>query len=314
MIYRRGKQGIYWYRFRFAGRFVHESTRSRSKSVARTAERQRRREFEEKFNGIEKRKLPPTVTQASKAWIEKRVGLAEGTRETYEAALKHLRAKLGTMLVCDIAAQDVARYQDARSAESAAPATINKEIACLGSMLGDCGLWGRIRRDVKRLSENEDAGRALTLAEEAILLERTSLAGEHQGGWTPLHTVTVLGLNTGMRHKEIRTLRWKHVSLENRILRVSESKTKAGEGRAIPLTQPAWAALDFWASRFPKREPAHFVFPACENGQVRCDRPIANWRTAWRRATSLIQCPHAASYKNPLPCVRMRNVKWACRT
>jgi hypothetical protein len=27
MIYRRGKHGTYWLRFRFAGRFVHESTR-----------------------------------------------------------------------------------------------------------------------------------------------------------------------------------------------------------------------------------------------------------------------------------------------
>jgi hypothetical protein len=65
MIYRRGKQGIYWMRFRFAGRFVHESTRSNSKTLAREAERQRRRELAETFNGIQKRTLPPTVSQAS---------------------------------------------------------------------------------------------------------------------------------------------------------------------------------------------------------------------------------------------------------
>ena len=28
MIYKRGKQGTYWIRFRFGGRFVHESTRT----------------------------------------------------------------------------------------------------------------------------------------------------------------------------------------------------------------------------------------------------------------------------------------------
>lgn len=127
--------------------------------------------------------------------------------------------------------------------------------------------------------------------EERMLLERASAAGEHQGKWTPLYTVTVLGLNTGMRHKEIRTLRWKDLDLESGALRVAESKTKSGVGRPIPLTPPALAALRYWAERFPKRRPEHFVFPACENGEVDPVSGIANWRTAWRRATRSIQCP-----------------------
>jgi integrase len=59
---------------------------------------------------------------------------------------------------------------------------------------------------------------------------------------------------------------------------------RASRGRPIPLTQPAWAALNLWASRFPERKFEDFVFPACENGQIDPERPIANWRTAWRRA------------------------------
>jgi hypothetical protein len=166
MIYRRGKHGTYWLRFRFAGRFVHESTRTTSKTLAREAERQRRRELAEKFNGVPKRTLPPTISQASKFWIEKRVGLAAGTRETYQAALAHVRARFRTMLACEITARDIAEYQRARLAESAAGATINKEIACISSILSDQGCWERIRRDVKRLPENEEAGRALEPAEE----------------------------------------------------------------------------------------------------------------------------------------------------
>lgn len=55
MIYKRGKNGIYSYRFRFAGRMIHESARTKSKVLAREAERQRRRELEERINGIVKR-------------------------------------------------------------------------------------------------------------------------------------------------------------------------------------------------------------------------------------------------------------------
>jgi len=284
MIYKRGKRGTYWIRFRFAGRFVHESTRSTSKTVARDAERQRRRELEKSWNHIEKRTLPPTLAEAAKRWLAKRTGLASNTRETYEGALKHLREVLGTMLVSEINSRSIVSYQKARHADFAAGATINKEIACLSSILSDCGVWDQVRRDVKRMEENEDAGRALSRDEERRLLERASLVGQHSGNWTPLYTVTVLGLNTGMRHKEIRTLRFKNVDLSNKVLRVGESKTEAGKGRPIPLTQPAWAALDTWASRFPDAKPHHFLFPACENGRVDPERSISNWRTAWRRA------------------------------
>jgi hypothetical protein len=78
--------GIWWMRFRFGGRFVHESTRTKSKTLAREAERKRRRELEEKWNRIEKRSLPPTLNEAAKRWIEKRTGLASNTLETYKAA------------------------------------------------------------------------------------------------------------------------------------------------------------------------------------------------------------------------------------
>ena len=39
MTYRRGKNRIWWYRFRFAGRIVHESARTKSRPIAREAER-----------------------------------------------------------------------------------------------------------------------------------------------------------------------------------------------------------------------------------------------------------------------------------
>ena len=43
MVYQRGKRRFWWYRFRFGGRTVHESAKTTSKTLAREAERQRRR-------------------------------------------------------------------------------------------------------------------------------------------------------------------------------------------------------------------------------------------------------------------------------
>jgi integrase len=286
MIYRRGKTGIYWLRFRFGGRIIHESTRTLSKTLVRRAELQRRRDLEERWNHIEKRALPPTVNEAAKTWLKKRAALSLNTRMTYQRALKHIMAFFGNLLVCEIEAQDISAYQKKRLSQNAAGASINKEIFCLSGILGDCGLWTNLRRDVKKLAENDEAGKVLADDEETRLLNCAARSGVNQGGWTPLYAVTVVGLNTGMRHKEIRTLRWKHLDLKNRVLKVSESKTEAGRSRPIPLVQPAWAALDMWASRFPDRKPDQFVFPRCENGRIEPERPIENWRTAWRKACS----------------------------
>jgi hypothetical protein len=174
-----------WFRFRFGGRFVHESARTTSKTLARDAERQRRRELETRWNRIEKRSLTPTLSEAAKRWLDKRAGLASNTRETYEGALKHVTAALGTMLFCEIEARHIVAYQKARLAK-AAGATINKEIACLSSVLGDYGVWEQVRRDVKRLEENEEAGRALSRDDEKHLLNCASIVGRRQGKWTPL--------------------------------------------------------------------------------------------------------------------------------
>jgi integrase len=297
MLYRRGE--VWWYEFTFCGQRIRESAKTNSKTVAKEAERTRRRQLEEQYNRIEKKKLPPTFEQASTEWLNKRAALKASTRETYEHALRHLNAAFGKRLICDIDAPDVAAYQEAREAENAAGATVNKEFTVLASILADHNLWNGIRRDAKRLDENESAGRALLPDEESRLLRVASQIGVKQGHWSPIYTVTVLDLNTGLRHSEVRQLRWASIDLEKRVLVVGQTKTEAGSGRPVPLTEPAWAALDMWASRFPNRKPDDFVFPACETGHVDPSRPIANWRTAWHNATSAVECPKCGRLQLP---------------
>ena len=49
-LFRRG--GVWWYEFYFAGQRIRESAKSTSKTVAREAEKNRKRELEEGFNNI----------------------------------------------------------------------------------------------------------------------------------------------------------------------------------------------------------------------------------------------------------------------
>jgi len=81
-LYKRGR--VWWYHFRFAGQEIQESTRSKSKTIARDAERARRRTLEQDFNRIEKRRAaqysPETWLASKKAHLAPRsVAIAQAT-------------------------------------------------------------------------------------------------------------------------------------------------------------------------------------------------------------------------------------------
>jgi len=100
----------------------------------------------------------------------------------------------------------------------------------------------------------------------------------------PAFSATVLALNTAMRKDEIHNLRWSQEDLFQGMLTVGKSKTDAGTGQVIPLSAAAVKALADWGSRFPNRQPGHYVFPWRESRWVEPLRPTKGWRTAWRNA------------------------------
>jgi integrase len=289
MIYKRGKKETYWFRFRFAGRFVHESARTKSKTLARDAERQRRRELEEKWNHIERRTLPPRFELAAKRWLESaKPHLAERTQDIYDTAIQcHLTPALGSLLLCDVDAREIAAYQARRKSQGASARTLNKELQVLRQILKRHKLWAVLQGEVKFEREPTSKGKALAPEQETKLLaacESNSL----------LHSVVTLALHTGLRKNEIRTLRWEQIDLIKRTLVVGQSKTEGSSGRVVPLNSVAYAALVRWASRFPTATPHLYLFPSCESarldspkpsaGHLDLSKPIKSWRTAWRRA------------------------------
>jgi hypothetical protein len=81
-----------------------------SKTVAKDAEKERRRKLEESYNQIKRRTLPPTFGRAASQWLEaEKPHLAERTYSIYEVAIRcHLTPALGPRLLCDIDADVVA--------------------------------------------------------------------------------------------------------------------------------------------------------------------------------------------------------------
>ena len=59
----------WWYDFQFDGRRYRESTKTSSRTLAREAERARRRQLEEGFNSIKKREKPKSFPEAAAEYI-----------------------------------------------------------------------------------------------------------------------------------------------------------------------------------------------------------------------------------------------------
>lgn len=82
---------------------------------------------------------------------------------------------------------------------------------------------------------------------------------------------------------------------------IRRSKTAAGL-RSIPMNDDAYAAvIELWgrASAIGGTQPEHYVFPACENGQIDPQRHQRSWRTAWRNMTRAVFCPQCRELQDP---------------
>lgn len=152
-----------------------------------------------------------------------------------------------------------------------------------------CGEQGiLVRASLKRdkalkLALPPSPGRPYSAEEKARMLE------EAQKLRTPqMRAALALDLNTGLRDKELREIRWEQIDLiHKKTLTVGKSKTEAGTGRVIPLNGTALAALTAHASWYLKRfgecKPEWFVFAFGTPLPKDPTRPITSFKTAWSK-------------------------------
>jgi len=203
-----------------------------------------------------------------------------------EYALGHASRLLGDSLVVEITPKVVKRYQADRLKEKAGPKTINDEVMLLLRLCGEQGALIRatLRRDkALKLPVPPSPGRRYSAEEKARMLE------EAQKLRTPqMRAALALDLNTGLRDKELREIRWEQVDLiHKKALTVGKSKTDAGTGRVIPLNETALAALEAHAAwyirRFGECRPEWFVFAFGTPLPKDPTRPITSFKTAWTK-------------------------------
>ncbi len=259
-VYKRG--GVYWYEFSFQSQRIRESAHASSKTVAREAERARRRELEIGINGLTKPERPLFVV-AAKGWLSAKSGLSSLGLRYYRQYIAKLCRHFSNRLITDISADDIADLQRRRLAEGLSGRQINAEIGTLRAILRHYGRWAYISGRIRMLPQRSDVGRALSQEEEGRILRAI---GESRS--PALYPFFVLSLDAGLRPSEIRSLHrlnlrlsWRNGTVVEGEVIVGRSKTEAGAGRIVPLTRRACGALSIWIARFPQAGPDSYLFP-----------------------------------------------------
>lgn len=281
-VFKRGD--VWWYKFYFAGRLIRESTKSTSKTVAKEAEKQRRRDLEAGFNNITE-----TRQQRIRALREIIDEYLDGYELRYRSAtfaqyaLGHVSRLLGAKLIVDIDESSVLRYQESRLRESAAPKSINEEVRFLLKMLGDSGeiIRARLRKSKQlKLPVQNGIGKAFNDTEtESLRTQARKSKSPH------IFAAFVLARNAALRDSEIKTLTWAQIDIEAKFLCVGRAKTEAGEGRTIPLNSELYDALvqyrAWYEERFGKIQDQWYLFAFGRPMPSDPTRHVTSLKTAW---------------------------------
>ncbi|MBP7620897.1 MAG: site-specific integrase [Gemmatimonadales bacterium] len=254
------------YVFHVNGRRYRASTETHLKNLAEQIEARAHARVLEGRHGI--RRIPDiTFAQFARVYLRDHAALHKKSAGRDEEILKSLERFFGPILLRDLTAHRVEQWKRERLAgrwrghlqkgktKPIQPATVNRELDTLKSLLSKAVEWGKLvespARNVKRLRVENRRTRILSPDEQARLVAACS---------GKLRAVTLLALITGARVGELLNLRWDDVTDQELVF----WNTKNDKTRRIPLTASILEVL-----RTLPRVPSHeYVISNTRTGQA----------------------------------------------
>ena len=218
---------------------------------------------------------------------------------------------LGSRPMESITPLEIIRWRDQRMMRGLKPGGVNRPISALKAMLNRAVEWGVIDSNpltvVKPIPEAKSPiVRYLTEDEEARLfaaLDRRQAAMRNkrrtynvwciQRGRQPfpwldnlpytdhLKPIVTLAMHTGLRRNELFVLRWEHVDIERRLLRIDGLTSKTQQTRFVALNDIALRTVQDWkASCLIEGD---YVFTSARTGGV-LDNIDSSWKGVVRDA------------------------------
>ncbi|MCM8758454.1 MAG: site-specific integrase [Candidatus Omnitrophica bacterium] len=170
-----------------------------------------------------------------------------------EISVKNLTSFFAGRHLYEINNLDIENYKKIRIKQGVSYATINRELACLRTILNKAVEWNLLSTNppkIKLYKENNQRTRYLTKEEENKILEVCP---------DVLKPIILIALNTGMRRSEIAKLRWQDIDFREKMITVYE--TKNNEKRHIPMNTIVFDTIN----RIKEKPFSQYLFPG-ENG------------------------------------------------
>lgn len=266
----------YWhYKFTVNGKTISGSTKTKNKTFARQIYETTRTDYLRNGNSLQK-----TENISLQDLVDEFMEWSKANKITWDRDIifvGHLLKFFGNRDISDITGYDVEKFKAYR-VKKVSSTTVNKEVACLRRMYNLAIQWGKATENptkgVKKFREPKKSFRWWTEDEikkflDACLNER-------------LKTVTIIGINTGMRVGEILNLKWNDIDFENSYITVQESKT--GEYRKVRMNQIIIDALQ----RIAKN--SEYVFSHSNGDRVK--KVIKGFKLTAERAGIAPSSPH----------------------
>ncbi len=271
-VYKRDSGFWYWCRQLPDGRFIRKSTGVKDKKTAEEIYAKKLIDIAKGtfFDKVEKDKL--AFRNFADDFLEQYSKPKKISWKKCDAVyLRRFKDCFGDMQLADISQEMIERYLARRkdtvvghekdgSPKHLAPATLNRELACLKTMFSKAIEWGKVLVNpcakVKKLRENNERTRFLTEDEMRRLYEIASVE---------LRQILAVLLQSGMRKGELQNLKWENLDFNN--AHISLTKTKSGKVRHIPMTVAVKQVLlqrrlnkksDMWVFPGKKGKPYDF--------------------------------------------------------
>lgn len=230
-IYRRGN--VWWIFFIApSGKRIRGSTGTTDRAQAQEYhDRQRTKHWEHQRLGI---KPERSWREASVRWVKERSH--KRTQQCDIGFLRRLDPYLGELLLSQIT-RDVVDQFAARKAQESSPATANRHLTVIRSILRrarDEWEWIDKIPKIRLFSETQRRVRWLKREEAQRLLSELP---------PHLRDMAQFSLATGLRQRNVSHLRWDQVDVERAVAWIHPDQAKARRAIAVPLNQDAVMVL-----------------------------------------------------------------------
>jgi integrase len=280
-IYKRPDSNKWWISYYHNGERVREGVSTNKKEAEKVLMQRLIAINENKHPVLQKRKNKKIkfATFSEKCITD----YSKPNKKSYKcdiARLKALIPNFGDFYVTEIESSHIAEYRKLRLEQKAknhdnpvSPATVNREVILLKSMLKKAAEWYglNLRTITLNLAKEESRERILSRGEMGLLVANAQPHLKH---------VILVALNTGMRKAEIHNLEWVNVNLEHNFITITAQEAKNKKIRRIAINK---SLRELLLKLNLTRNGNRYVFENPKTGKPYTDLK-RGWRSALERA------------------------------